>query len=251
LFEEIETGDGRMSRWVELPIEIGARYPFGDDDARTARHKRSSVVLESGLWMTRTLITESQFAPFRSAFVAPRHYWREQAPRQPAIVGVFEAIAYGRWLEVKAGLGGARLPTQAEWEIACRAGTWWSGAHHPEGLLDVAWLNLPYDTEVVVARKAANPWGLYDMVGLHSEWTLSPHAGGHALQSTPLPPIQSFDPRSEFSVPTVVPTYQYLCGGSLSPDDTPASRHALHPWSSGAFRLVRAPPEPDILLAVT
>jgi formylglycine-generating enzyme required for sulfatase activity len=72
------------------------------------------------------------------------------------------------------GQGNFRLPTEAEWEYACRAGTvtrfsfgdslenadkfmWWEGNNDPKGTKEVG-LNLP------------NPWGLYDMHGNVQEW---------------------------------------------------------------------------------
>lgn len=67
-----------------------------------------------------------------------------------------------------------RLPTEAEWEYACRAGTStdWYGTDGELGLLEQAWFaGNAKDRLHSVAQKASNAWGLYDMHGNVSEWT--------------------------------------------------------------------------------
>jgi formylglycine-generating enzyme required for sulfatase activity len=71
-----------------------------------------------------------------------------------------------------------RLPTEEEWEYACRAGA--DTAYHfgdsDENLSDYAWYSGNCDSVQPVGTKLPNDWGLHDMHGLVWEWTSSEHA---------------------------------------------------------------------------
>jgi formylglycine-generating enzyme required for sulfatase activity len=80
----------------------------------------------------------------------------------------YGAIMYCKWLYAKTGVF-YRLPTEIEWEYACK-----SGAEIPsEKLPDYAWFqgnsNEKYHQ---VGQKKPNAWGLHDMLGNVSEWVL-------------------------------------------------------------------------------
>jgi serine/threonine protein kinase/formylglycine-generating enzyme required for sulfatase activity len=67
---------------------------------------------------------------------------------------------------------GYRLPTEAEWEFACRAGTttkWWTG-DSADRLADGAWYGRPEGRPQPVGQLKPNPFGLFDMHGNVYEW---------------------------------------------------------------------------------
>jgi formylglycine-generating enzyme required for sulfatase activity len=90
------------------------------------------------------------------------------------------ANKFAEWLSAKTGEY-YRVPTEAEWEYACRAGA--ATPLDQSALAEYAWFaadsptpQFPGGTYHTVATKKPNAWGLYDMLGNVMEWTLDQYA---------------------------------------------------------------------------
>lgn len=139
---------------------------------------------------------------------------------------------------------GFRLPTEAEWEHACRAGTttsWWHGDDEA-GLAKVAWYDAnANDTTHPVGKKLPNPWGLHDVHGNVWEWCWDWGDASYYAQSPKADPAGP--PRGELRV------MRGGCGWNTAGRCRSACRLWRHPgvrdWNRG-FRVVLSPP-PELL----
>ena len=128
------------------------------------------VTISKGFWLGKYEITQAQWEAVMGS--NPSKY--KGGNRPVGQVSWEEVQGFIGRLSQPAGSSVYRLPTEAEWEYACRAGTStrWSFGDDESSLKEYAWYggnNSPDGTKEV-GQKKPNPWGLYDMHGNVWEW---------------------------------------------------------------------------------
>ena len=147
------------------------------------------VTISKGFWLGKYEVTQAQWES-----VMGTHGSKFKGPSNPVdSISWEDCQSFVR--KVNATLGGAaRLPTEAEWEYACRAGSQnpVSGSGH---LNDMAWYDKNSDNRThEVGQNQPNAWGFYDMHGNVLEWC-SDWFGKHdnqAIVDPKGPPVGSF-----------------------------------------------------------
>ncbi len=216
---EIEVGDGVKIKFVRIPA---GEFVMGSYRGVANNAPTSKVKIDKPFWMAEVEITNEQFG-----VLCPEHdsryvdqLWKDHVhdgypanlPEQPVIrVSYLQAVEYCEMLSDKTGMN-VTLPTEAQWEWACRAGSesdfWFGNLNSDFGkmenladktclLMAVAGVDpkpmalnnpfykyfsyLPKDetvddgamNQVDSKNYMANPFGLYSMHGNIAEWTRS------------------------------------------------------------------------------
>jgi len=170
-----------------VPIEL-LRLPPGKITLKDAQGKESVQEIK-GIWIGKTELTWDQYYPFHFKLDLPPDqrsdkFDADNRPSKPysnphgewgpegfpaGRIHELAAKQYCAWLSKKTNRK-YRLPTEAEWEYACRAG----GPPlelKGDALKQVAWyINNSEEQPHEVGKKKPNPWGLHDMLGNVAEW---------------------------------------------------------------------------------
>ena len=168
----------------EVPLEMewipGGTFTMGSPDTepyRGASEGPQHQVTLDGFWMGRYQVTKRQWTAVKgtSPWLGQKHEIDD--PESPAV--------YVSWNDTQDFIAAVnvltdqayRLPSEAEWEYACRAGTttqyFWGNDPTYTDIADYAWYAANCLTEQyahLVGQKLPNAWGLYDMSGNAYEW---------------------------------------------------------------------------------
>ena len=179
--------------------------PDSDSDARRQEKPQHLVKITKPFYLSVYEVTQQQYEkvmgvrPWERKTLGEDVKWAQEGPDYAAnYVSSNDAVEFCRKLSEQEGVE-YRLPTEAQWEYACRAGTTtvFSFGDDVSKLGQHAWyknntldLNKTYAHRV--GQKLPNPWGLYDMHGNVWEWCQDWFAsyGSEKAVSDPLGPAQ-------------------------------------------------------------
>jgi formylglycine-generating enzyme required for sulfatase activity len=170
-----------MPDWMRREFPVGS---LEGEEGHSVHEAKDWVFIPKGFWLAKTPITQAQWEAVMGN--NPSHFKGASLPVESLswldICG--DETRTGGFLEVVNRLtpedGRFDLPTEAQWEYACLAGT--AGpSTGASNLSEVAWLgensgDMPHP----VGQKKSNAWGLHDMLGNVWEWCVdwySDHPG--------------------------------------------------------------------------
>ena len=163
----------------EMVLIQPGSFTMGIPDAESKREKTQDwdrharpqhrVTIRRPFLLGKYPVTRGEYAEFARE---TKREWQkpefDQTDRHPAVNVSFEdAVAYAAWLSKRTGHR-YRLPREAEWEYACRAGT--EAARYWGERPDRKRANLEGKGTTEVGVYQPNPWGLHDMLGNVWEW---------------------------------------------------------------------------------
>jgi formylglycine-generating enzyme required for sulfatase activity len=202
------------------------------EEGRRDNETQHPVTISKPFYMQTTEVTQGQWKEVMGTEPWKVKSFVKEGPNYAAThVSWDDAVTYCKKLSEKEGKT-YRLPTEAEWEYACRAGTEtrWSFGDDEKGLGDYAWYREnAWDIDEKYAHhvelKKPNAFGLYDMYGNVYEWCHDYFEEDYYKQSP------AKDPTGATSG-----SYRVLRGGSWL-DDSRFTRSAYRNGFDAGFRI--------------
>ena len=160
--------------WIE-PGTFAMGSPESEPELRNERPQHQ-VTITRGFYLGKYEVTQEQWEAVMGTRPWEDKNWVHSHPRHPAVYISWDAAEeFVARLNQSAGEGTYRLPTEAEWEYACRAGTVtrWSFGEGETRPGEHAWYRGNIGEGIharPVGTKRPNPWGLHDMHGNVWEW---------------------------------------------------------------------------------
>ncbi len=193
---QLDLGKGVTIKLVLIPAgQFMMGSPETEEGRRPEEGPQHRVIISKPFYIGVTEVTKAQWRA-----VMDQEPWKGSIPACPGekypanCISWCDAVGFCALVKWKHGATSGlkpnmilRLPTEAEWEYACRAGTTtrYSYGNDPGGKMlgEYAWYEKNADTlegldgPQEVAQKKPNPWGLYDMHGNVGEWCSDCYVG--------------------------------------------------------------------------
>ena len=245
---------------IEMVLIAAGHFKMGDDKGKDDERPAHDVELDAFL-MDRCEMTQAAYGK-----LVPVNGSHFKGPERPVeMISWGDAALYCNKRSQEEGLepcydeqsgecnynaSGYRLPTEAEWEYACRAGSTadYSFGADARQLAQAGWFadNSSKRTQPV-GQKQPNAWGLYDMHGNVAEWCNDPYGKAYYKEA------QSGNPRGPADAPQRVlrggawNSKADACRSAYRVGESPGSQDACFARDAIGFRCVRrAPRNPPV-----